>query len=112
MNENLIPTNLRSKEEVRRNASKGGIKSGQVRREKKIFQEAVLKALSAKENGETVLDRGVIALCKRMLKGDPKAFELLRDTAGEKPTDKVEASVTSENKELMREYLASLKKEG
>lgn len=52
----------------------------------------------------------VAAQIKRALEGDTRAFEALRDTSGEKPTDKVEASVTNENKELMREYLESVKK--
>ena len=37
--QNLIPTNRRSKSEVRENARKGGIKSGQVRRQKKTLSE-------------------------------------------------------------------------
>lgn len=36
---NLIPTSRRSKEEVRENARKGGIKSGEVRRAKKSLAE-------------------------------------------------------------------------
>jgi glycerol dehydrogenase-like iron-containing ADH family enzyme len=37
--ENLIPNNLRSKEEVRKNSSKGGKRSVQVRREKKLLSQ-------------------------------------------------------------------------
>lgn len=33
-------------------------------------------------------DAAVFALFRRVLKGDPKAFEVLRDTAGEKPVEK------------------------
>lgn len=107
--ENLIRL---SPSEARENGSKGGKKSGEVRRSKRLFQEAVLAALKARmDDGNTVLDNLVSAQIKKALDGDTKAFEVMRDTAGEKPAEKVEASVTSENKELMRQYLRSIKKE-
>jgi len=37
--ENLIPTTMRTKDEVRANSRKGGIKSGEVRREKKLLSQ-------------------------------------------------------------------------
>jgi len=46
--ENLIPANKRSLEEVRNNARKGGIKSGKVRKEKKLISEAYKKTLCEK----------------------------------------------------------------
>lgn len=108
--ENLIPLSERAKEEQREIQKKAGIASGKARREKKMFQEAVLNALKAKDtDGMTMLEKGVVAVIERMLKGDTKAFEVLRDTAGEKPTEKVEASVTNENKELLKEYMDGLK---
>lgn len=109
--ENLIPLSDRTKEEQRKIQKKAGKASGEARREKKRFQNAVLAALSSKtDNGNTLLEEIVAAQFKRALSGDTRAFEALRDTSGEKPTDKVEASVTSENKELMREYIEQLKK--
>lgn len=110
MNEkNLKP--VRSKEEAREKGKRGGKASGEARREKKQFQQAVLTALkTSTEHGSTMLEDIVAAQIKRALEGDTRAFEALRDTSGEKPTDKVEASVTNENKELMREYLESVKK--
>lgn len=108
--ENLIP--VRSEKEAKEKGTLGGIASGKARREKKLFQNAVLAALQAKgKSGNTLLEEIVAAQIKRALKGDTRAFDSLRDTSGEKPTDKVEASVTSENKELMREYLADIKRE-
>ena len=41
--ENLIPMNERSESEVRELGRKGGIKSGEARREKKLFKEAIEK---------------------------------------------------------------------
>ena len=109
--ENLIPLSERTKEEQRKIQKKAGKASGEARREKKLFQKAVLAALEAASGkGGTLLEEIVSAQIKRALKGDTRAFEALRDTSGEKPTDKVEASVTNENKDLMREYLEQLKK--
>lgn len=110
MNEkNLKP--VRNKEEAREKGKRGGKASGEARREKKQFQQAVLAALKTSTgHGSTMLEDVVAAQIKRALEGDTRAFEALRDTSGEKPTDKVEASVMSENKELMREYLESVKK--
>lgn len=47
---NLIPTNKRSKEEVRTIGQKGGIKSGKVRRMRKTLREQLLILL---ETGDT-----------------------------------------------------------
>lgn len=50
---NLIPNSERTPIEIKEMASKGGKRSGEVRREKKLFQQAVLAALEAKgESGE------------------------------------------------------------
>ena len=70
----------------------------------------MLAILETPDAEGTVLERIVAAQVERALKGDTRAFEVLRDTSGEKPTDKVEASVTDEKTQLMREYLESLKK--
>lgn len=94
--ENLIPTNRRSKEEVRRNASKGGKKSVEVRRARKTLREELLALLS---DGD-IQNRISLALIQEALDGNKsgsvtKAFETIRDTIGEKPTDKIEATNTN-----------------
>lgn len=107
--QNLRP--VRNKSEASERGKKGGKASGEARREKKRFQNAVLAALDTiTESGTSVLEEIIAAQLKRAMTGDTRAFEALRDTSGEKPTDKVEASVTNENKDLMREYLEQLKK--
>lgn len=107
--ENLNPA--RSKEEARERGTKGGKRSGEVRREKKLFQQAVLAALEAKgESGNSVLVDMIAAQVKKALKGDTRAFEVIRDTSGEKPAEKVEAQVKNDNAELLKEFLDSKKK--
>ena len=97
MNEqNLIPTTMRSESEARENSRKGGIKSGEARRKKrdlKLAMQALLEAdVTDKKTGETMSGAEAIAMAqyKKALKGDAKAFELVRDTSGQKPVEKVE----------------------
>lgn len=91
-NKNLKPLNTRTKSEQREIAKKGGKKSGEVRRAKKAMRE-ILDYLLEKEvtNGKgdkiTTKEAIAIALLKKAAQGDVKAFEVLRDTIGEKPIE-------------------------
>ena len=86
--ENLKP--VRTKKEARERGTNGGIKSGEVRRERKAFKEALLLALETKKGNKTIQDIGIDALMDRYMNGDLEAFKTVRDTVGEKPTDKVD----------------------
>ena len=88
--ENLIPQSERTKEEQREIARKGGIASGKARREKKIFKEAIEKQL-----GQSI-DSMIKSMIEQAKSGNVQAITFLRDTIGEKPTDKVEAEVNSD----------------
>ena len=88
--ENLIPQSERTKEEQREIARKGGIASGKARREKKLFKEAIEKQLGQN------LDSMIAAMIEQASKGNVQAITFLRDTIGEKPTDKVEAEVNTD----------------
>lgn len=83
--ENLKPPiNKRSTSEQREIRQKGGIKSGEARRARKTLKEELLLLL---ESGDTQ-SKISLALIKKALKGNIKAFEVIRDTIGEKPVDK------------------------
>jgi hypothetical protein len=69
---------------------KGGIASGKARREKKIFKEAIEKQL-----GQSI-DGMIKSMIEQAKSGNVQAITFLRDTIGEKPTDKVEAEVNSD----------------
>ena len=83
---NLIPANLRSKEEVRKNSSKGGINSGKTRRFKKEMREILEK----KAEDEGWAEKACDVLFNLVKKGNIKAIEFLRDTMGQKPAEKIE----------------------
>lgn len=87
--QNLIPANQRSKSEARANSSKGGIASGVSRRNKKTLKETLKALLELKHDVDGVEIKGNaaigIALIKQALNGNVKAFEVIRDTIGEKP---------------------------
>ena len=96
MNEkNLIPNSERSPSEVRENGKKGGIASGEARRKRKTLKEELLLMLSDGDIQEKIS----LALINEAINGNnagsvTKAFEVIRDTIGERPVEKVQATQT------------------
>ena len=86
--ENLRPVS--SKDEARERGRKGGLASGEARRKRKTLKEELLLMLSEGETQQSV----TLALIEKAMSGDTKAFEVIRDTIGEKPVDKVESKQT------------------
>lgn len=87
-NENLIPMNKRTKKEQREIAVKGGEKSVRVRREKKLLRETLEEALSIKtKTGNKYIDI-TTALIKQAENGNVRAYEVIRDTLGQKNSEK------------------------
>jgi len=78
---------------------------------KEILEELSKMTVTAEEaeeyglkEGTTLLEAANLAQIRRAMKGDTKAAEYIRDTLGEKPTDKIDASVTAltpEDKEML-----------
>lgn len=105
--ENLIPINQRSSDEVREMGAKGGIKSGEVRREqasaKKIY-EMILKQKPTDTIVQKIHDQlpdipaeeitmkvaAQFSIIQQALKGNYKAWENIQSTIGEKPKDSLE----------------------
>lgn len=89
--QNLRPSEYKLSQEE---AKKGGIASGEARRRKRDLRRA-MEALLEKDlkagNGEMLTGAEAMALkqFEKALKGDTRAFEAVRDTAGQKPVDKV-----------------------
>ena len=99
--QNLKPfTSNQSREEAVKNGRKGGIRSGEAKREKKLIKDRILERMQA-EDWDEYID-GIIARAKES-KADA---EFLRDTIGERPSDKVELSVNDDSAKEMNEYFA------
>ena len=103
--QNLIPNSERTPEELREITRKGGQKSGEARRMKRTLREQMEMLLSLPVKDESTkgfieslgidpesIDNATaitLSMYQEALKGNTKAFELIRDTLGEKPTDKL-----------------------
>ena len=103
-------------------ARQGAIASAAVRKERKTIREelACLLAKQLKNNkGEDISTREAIstAMIGQAIKGNVKAFIAIRDTIGEKPTDKQEITgslgikkvfVTKEEQAEVEEHIADV----
>ena len=77
----------------------GGVASGEAKRKRKTIREELefLLAKQLKNNkGEDISTREAIstALIGQAIKGNVKAFIAIRDTIGEKPTEKTQTELT------------------
>ena len=93
--DNLVP--IRTTDEARERGANGGVKSGEARREKKLLRELLNDLLDRPnnlmldENGDPMTNAAIMAVkaIDAASGGDWKAWELVRDTAGQKPIEKV-----------------------
>ena len=88
-----------SPKEAREQGRKGGKASAAKRAERKTFREGLLLLLneplkdkSGNVTDNTTQDAIIAALVKRAANGDTRAFEMIRDTIGEKPVQDVKVS--------------------
>lgn len=106
--DNLIPNSERTPQERKENTRKAGIASGEARRRKRdirIALEMLLEKDFTDKQGNVRTGAELMALkqFEKAIKGDTKAFEVVRDTAGQKPIEKV--SVENEATEKFAEVL-------
>lgn len=90
--DNLISLADRTPEERAAICSAGGKAAAENRAKRKAFREELAEALSViadEKTGTTAQSVGIAAIMQRFKRGDLKAFELIRDTVGEKPVDKI-----------------------
>lgn len=103
----------KTSEEAREAGKKGGKRSGQVRRERRTLREELLKLLQEKvpgKNGQSRPAQEAIstALMKQAMNGNIRAFEIIRDTIGEKPVENV--NVISPDYSALEEAFSGLRK--
>ena len=107
--QNLMPiqevNSRRTREQHSEDSRKGGIASGESKRQRKTFKEMaeMLLSLPIKDEStrEFLKSQGfkeedlnndlieIFSMHQQILQGNVRAFEAIRDTIGEKPTDKV-----------------------
>ena len=96
---------FKSGREAAENGRKGGIKSGEAKRQRRTLKEQMELLLSLPVKDEStkgfieslgidpeMIDNATaitLSMYQEALKGNTKAYELIRDTLGEKPTDKL-----------------------
>ena len=111
---NLIPNSERSPKEVRENGRKGGIKSGQVRREQKTYREMAKAMLSATITDENILNElkayglsetdvkayTLLGMIKASGNGSHNAFDRLMELIGEKEQNQNENVIAKLDKVL------------
>lgn len=86
-----------STSEARERGKKGGIKSGQKRRERKALKELLEIALTLDDEDTGEINQIAItsALIEQAKKGNVNAYITIRDTLGEKPAEKQEIMNTT-----------------
>lgn len=112
-NNNLVPFNVNNASE---NGRKGGLASVKAKKERKTMRECLTTLLELKaseenvdlikktldikeiETSEEITNQLIIslALLNKAMNGDIKAYEIIRDTIGEKPTDKLQHNGTED----------------
>lgn len=89
--ENLVNLKDRTQRERSEIARKGAEATNKLLKERKTLKEELLLLLSQNNFQERIS----LALLEKATTGDTKAYEVIRDTVGEKPVDKVETEVVS-----------------
>lgn len=85
-------------EQARERGRKGGLASAKARAEKKQLKELLELALSQPSeivDGEDNYTAITAALVQKAIQGDTKAYEVIRDTLGQKPTEQTQMDLTA-----------------
>ena len=82
--ENLIPFSERTEEEARELGKKGGIRSGEVRREKATMKATLEMLLnSTNKTGQTYRELATLGLLKGAISGNAQTYRTILETLGE-----------------------------
>lgn len=117
--ENLIPLNKRTKEAQREIAKKGAEASNKKQAEKRLLKDTIEMMLKLQPTPQMVNEcaekfgfnpkdlQDIITggLINKAMSGDSRAFEVLRDTVGQKPKEVIEATNTNANIDIKDEKL-------
>lgn len=128
--DNLMPieevNSRRTREQHSRDSSKAGKASAKKRRQMKTFKELCNSFLDSKITSEELKEKMinfgvadddvsykmaiVVAMAGEAVKGNVKAFEVLRDTIGEKPKEKIGVEVNPKSSKVLSSINKQLNK--
>lgn len=111
---NLIPNSELTPEQRKERAKKAGQKSGEVRAKRKLLKDELLFLLDEKlkggdYEGKTAREAMSARLVNRAVNGDTDAYKVIRDTIGEKPTEKIQMGADEETIAKMDAFFDFLK---
>ncbi len=105
--ENIVPYNFKNLDKAthREISRKGAIKANETKAKKKSLKETLEVLLDMKdaESNMTMQEKICFALTNEAGNGNTRAFEVLRDTIGQKPTDKQEITTTINYESVIKE---------
>lgn len=105
-------TQFKKGDAAKKSGKKGGVASGEARRERKTLKDELLLLLA---EGDTQKKMCTKLINRVKNKGDVKAFIAIRDTIGEKPMEKImtaniDPETAREVEEMVRASLPELQK--
>lgn len=107
--QNLIPFTEMSPSRHSELSRLGQQASAKSRREKKTLKQELEALLEiADKNGDTLQKKISFAIIQKAGKGDVKAYEIIRDTIGQKPKESVAVEI-DKNKEDAKQLLDNIK---
>lgn len=117
--DNLIKNSDLTPEERKEKASKAGKKSAEVRAKRKLLKDELLALMEVKMNNpfniteqKTARELMSANLINKAVRGDIDAFKVIRDTIGEKPTERIQMGADEETIAKMDAFFDFLKGKG
>lgn len=96
--DNLKPLTTEKAREIGAKGGKASVEARRKKRDLRLALEALLesdvkkKNLSGKEQDMSVAEAISLEQVRKALKGDSKAYEIIRDSSGQKPIDKIQVA--------------------
>lgn len=90
------------------NCRKGGQATAEMWERRRTFREAIEALLDTEvEAGVTYREAIVKALCDKALEGSVHAFEVIRDTVGEKPSENLNVDIMTDADRLLMQKISA-----
>ena len=108
--QNLKPLNTRTQRERKEIARKGAEATNKIIAERKTLSEELRLLLGQlTDKNITVQESITVALVGQAKRGNTKAFEIIRDTIGEKPSENLNLKGDIDGAKCFAEYVGVLK---